>query len=354
MYESAAALYIVGIDISCANSAMPSVAILAVEDCYVSCAAGFADVLQAANAHLRHQQGADCRPFEWRFLSADGGPVAASNGLQFETQPYRWRARFDVVVIPAIHYPGFKPFVRFLDRQTTTYEWLRAQWNAGAWIAANCTGTFMLAQSGLLDGRTATTTWWLDRQFRSRYPKVDVQFRSALTEADRLVCAGATATYLLQAIRMVDRFMGSSIASQCAKSMLIDVSHTGQIPYLPLLTETNHADSVVERAQGWLQRNMARDIAMSDLARAVAVSERTLLRRFGAATGQTPLGYLQAVRLQAARALLESGDMTVQSIATQVGYSDASSFSRLFRQSIGLSPGSYRRRFQSPAHHDQR
>jgi transcriptional regulator GlxA family with amidase domain len=95
---------------------------------------------------------------------------------------------------------------------------------------------------------------------------------------------------------------------------------------------------------------MARDIAMSDLARAVAVSERTLLRRFGAATGQTPLGYLQAVRLQAARALLESGDMTVQSIATQVGYSDASSFSRLFRQSIGLSPGSYRRRFQSPAH----
>lgn len=131
--------------------------------------------------------------------------------------------------------------------------------------------------------------------------------------------------------------------------MLIDVSHTGQIPYLPLLTATNHADSVVERAQGWLQKNMARDITMSDLARKVAVTDRTLLRRLGAATGQTPLGYLQAVRLQAARALLEAGDMTVQSIATQVGYSDTSSFSRLFRQSMGLSPGAYRRRFQSPA-----
>jgi len=143
--------------------------------------------------------------------------------------------------------------------------------------------------------------------------------------------------------------MGPGIASQCAKSMLIDVSHTGQIPYLPLLTATNHADSVVERAQGWLQKNMARDITMSDLARKVAVTDRTLLRRLGAATGQTPLGYLQAVRLQAARALLEAGDMTVQSIATQVGYSDTSSFSRLFRQSMGLSPGAYRRRFQSPA-----
>ena len=267
---------------------MPSVAILAVEGCYVSCAAGFADVLQAANAHLRQQQGPGCRPFEWSFVSAEGGPVAASNGMHIETQPLGWRRWFDVVVVPAIHYPGFKPFVRFLDQQTTTYEWLRSQWNAGAWMGANCTGTFMLAQSGLLDGRAATTTWWLDRQFRSRYPKVDLHFRSVLTETDRLVCAGATATYLLQAIRMVDRFMGPHIASQCAKSMLIDISHTGQIPYLPLLTETDHADSVVERAQGWLQKNMAQDITMPDLARAMAVSDRTLLRRFGAAIGQTP------------------------------------------------------------------
>jgi transcriptional regulator GlxA family with amidase domain len=325
---------------------MPYVAILVVEGCYASCAAGFADVLQVANVHLRHQQGAGCRPFECAFVSPDGGPVATSNGVQIETQPYGSRRRFDVITIPAIHYPGFKPFVRFLDQQTKTYEWLRAQWKAGAWIGANCTGTFMLAQSALLDERAATTTWWLNQQFRSRYPKVDLHFRSALTEVDRLICAGATATYLLQAIRIVDKLMGPTIASQCAKSMLIDVSHTGQVPYLPLLTETKHADSVVERAQHWLHKNMAKDISMSDLARAIAVSERTMARRFVAAIGQTPLEYLQAVRLQAARALLETGDMTVQSVAAQVGYSDASSFSRLFRQGVGLSPGSYRRRFQ--------
>ena len=326
---------------------MPDVAILVVEGCYASCAAGFADVLQVANVHLRHQQGAGAgsRAFACAFVSPDGGPVATSNGVRIETQPYG-RRRFDVITIPAIHYPGFKPFVRFLDRQRKTYDWLRGQWKAGAWIGANCTGTFMLAQSALLDGRAATTTWWLNQQFRSRYPRVDLHFRSVLTEVDRLICAGATATYSLQAVRIVDQFMGPTIASQCAKSMLIDVSHTGQVPYLPLLTETKHADSVVERAQHWLQKHMASDITISDLARAIAVSERTMARRFVAAIGQTPLAYLQAVRLQAARAMLETGDMTVQSIAAQVGYSDASSFSRLFRQGVGLSPGSYRRRFQ--------
>jgi transcriptional regulator GlxA family with amidase domain len=325
---------------------MPFVAILAVEGCYASCAAGFADVLQAANAHLRQQQGTGGRPFDWSFVAAARGPVAASNGMHIETRPLGWRRQFDIVVVPAIHYPGFKPFVRFLDQQTATYQWLRSQWNAGAWIGANCTGTFMLAQSGLLDGRAATTTWWLDRQFRSRYPKVDLQYRSVLTETDRLVCAGATATYLLQAVRMVDRFLGPRIASQCAKSMLIDISHTGQIPYMPLLTESKHADSIVDRAQDWLQKNFARDVAMRDLARAVSVSDRTLVRRFGAAVGQTPIAYLQAVRLEAARALLEAGDMPVQAVAAQVGYNDASSFSRLFRKGVGLSPGAYRRRFQ--------
>jgi transcriptional regulator GlxA family with amidase domain len=328
---------------------MPCVAILCVDGCYVSCAAGFADVLQAANAHVRQQQGVASQAFEWRFVSAAGGAVAASNGMSLATEMLGSRKRFDVVVVPAIHYPGFKPFIRFLDAQAAIYQWLRAQWDAGAWIGANCTGTFLLAQSGLLDERAATTTWWLDRQFRSRYPKVDLHYRSVLTETDRLVCAGATATYLLQAIRIVELSMGPHIASQCAKSMLIDVSRTGHIPYLPLLTPAKHADSMVERAQHWLQKHMAHDVSISDLARELAVSDRTLVRRFSAAVGESPLAYLQAVRLDAARSLLEAGDMSVQSVALQVGYSDPSSFSRLFRQGFGLSPGAYRRRFQLTA-----
>lgn len=325
---------------------MVQVAILAVDSCYVSCAAGFADVFQAANAHVRQQQGPKGRAFAWSFVSPGGGPVAGSNGLPLATQPLGARDAYDIIVIPAIHYPGFKPFVQFLDAQARLYDWLRSQWHGGAWVGANCTGTFLLAQSGLLDGRRATTTWWLDRQFRTRYPRVNLEYRSALTEAERLVCAGATATYMLQAIRFVERFVGPELASQCAKSMLIDASQTGHVPYMPLLAPARHGDSLVERAQHWLQQHLGDAVTLPALASALAVSERTLARRFAAAAGTTPLGYLQAVRLDAARALLEASDLPVQSVAAQVGYSDASSFTRLFRNGFGMSPGAYRSRFR--------
>lgn len=328
---------------------MPRVAVLAVAGCYASCAAGYVDVFQAANAHLGQPWaapgGGGYQPFEWRFVSALGGPIIASNGMRIESERFDDEC-FDIVVIPAIHYPGFHAFTRLLDHLGETYAWMRAQWGAGAWMGTHCSGGFILAQSGLLDGRVATTTWWLDRQFRSRYPKVDLQFRSALTEADRLLCASAMATHLLQAIRFVDLFMGRAIAAQAAKSMMIDTSETGQIPYLPILTETRYNDFVVERAQQWLQKHMARDVSIADLARDVAVSERTLARKFAAAIGQTPLGYLQMLRLAAARALLEAGDLSVDAIVNQVGYEDASSFSRLFKREIGISPGAYRQRFR--------
>lgn len=325
---------------------MPRAAILTFDGCYVSSAGGFADILQIANSHLRRQQGAAAAQFEWHFVSSSGNPIVASNGLQLQTQKLEPRERYDLVFIPSLNYGGQRQFDQILDRLADTSDWLVAQWRAGAWIAANCTGTFILAQTGLLDGRTVTTTWWLERQFRARYPKVDLQIRTVITESDRLVCAGASASYLLQAIRIIERFSGPAIASQTAKSSLIDVSQTSQVPYLPLLAERAHSDSLVERAQHWLQSNMTEELRISELAEALAISDRTLIRRFKAALDQTPLAYLQDLRLEAARALLETGDLSVEVIGGQVGYNDTSSFSRLFRQRIGMSPGAYRRRFQ--------
>lgn len=284
---------------------MPRVAILCFEGSYLSCIAGFADVLGVGDVHLQAVGTKARDAFACSFLSETGGPVATSGGLLVATEPQAHDTVFDVVLIPAIHYPGYPRFAGFLDELRATYGWLRAQRAGGAWIGANCTGTFVLAQSGLLDGRAATTTWWLARQFRSRYPRVDLNFRSVLTEADRLLCAGATATYMLQAIRIIHAFHGPAIAAQCARTMLIDVSQTGQLPYLPLLTETSHKDALVARAQGWLEANMTQPITVRALAEAMSVSERSLLRRFGAAIDQSPLAYLQSLRLQAARALLD-------------------------------------------------
>ena len=326
---------------------MPRAAILAFDGCYASSAGGFADILQIANAHLKLEGAPAAALFEWRFVSPSGEPAVASNGLPLATHKLGPRERYDLVFVPSFHYGGHRQFDAFLGRQADACAWLVSQWKAGAWVAANCTGTFILAQTGLLDGRAATTTWWLERQFRARFPKVDLQLRPVLTEVDRLICAGASASYLIQTVRVIERFAGPGIAAQCAKAMLIDVSQTSQIPYLPLLAHRAHSDALVHRAQHWLQSNMAKDLRISALADTLAVSDRTLIRRFRSVLDQTPLAYLQDLRLEAARALLETSALNVEDVACQVGYSDTSSFSRLFRQRVGMSPGAYRGRFQA-------
>ena len=324
-------------------------AILALEGCYASSLTGFADVLQVANAHLRMQHGAGgialARPFEWQFVSLGGRPVTACNGLSIGVNTALGEDVFDVVFIPGLYYAGRSAFGCLLATSTPQSEWLATQWQGGAVLAANCTGTFVLAETGLLNGRTATTTWWLERVFRARYPEVSLQPRAMVTEVDRLCCAGASASYLLQAVRMVEHFCGPGIAALTAKTMLIDTSQTTQLPFLPLQTEADHGDAMVARAQHWLQKHLGDAVKLPALASSLAVSERTLIRRFNSVLGATPLSYLQKLRTQTARTLLESSDLSVEAIARHVGYQNTGSFSRLFREHVGMTPGTYRNRF---------
>ncbi len=325
---------------------MPVAAILGFDDAYASVLGGFADMLQVANAHMHKQGARDAALFEWHFLSADGQPVRASNGLELAMRPLPPRRQYDLVFIPSVHCRGWQPFQSFLGRQQVVREWLIQQWRQGAWISANCTGTFLLADTGLLDQRVATTTWWLEQQFRERFPKVELQMRPAVTESERLVCGGAHATFLLQAIRVLTHFTGKAVALQCARSMLIDLTQTTQTPLQPLIGDHSHNDALIHKAQKWLQDHMTEAVRITDLAQKLAVSERTLIRRFNAVLGQSPLTYLQHLRIDTARALLEAGDLSAEQIALYVGYNDVSSFSRLFRDRVGFTAGAYRARFQ--------
>jgi transcriptional regulator GlxA family with amidase domain len=320
-------------------------ALLSLDGCYVSALGGFADVLQVANAHLRMRDGEQGQRFEWHFVSLNGESVTCSNGLRLSTE--RLGANWDLVFIPSLFYGGAKAFDGTLKACATFIPWLQRQWEAGAVLAANCTGTFLLAETGLLDGREATTTWWLEQQFRERYPRPKLRMQPVLTEVDRLSCAGASASFLLQAVKMVERFAGKSIATQCAGSMLIDVSQTQQLPYLSLLAERDHADPLVHRAQQWLLKHLAKPVRLEALVDHLSVSERTLIRRFRDALDLSPMMYLQNLRMDAARAMLTGADLPVQQIAMLVGYSDTSSFTRLFRTRVGLSPTEYRTRFRS-------
>lgn len=327
---------------------MPIVAILSFDDSYASVVGGFADMLQVANAHMSKQGMPSAGLFEWHFLSQNGLSVRASNGLELATRSLPQGQYYDLVFIPSLHYRGWEVFRQFLENQADVRDWLVKQWLHGAWLCANCTGTFLLAETGLLNNKVATTTWWLEERFRERFPQVDLQVRPAVTESDRLVCGGAHATFLLQAIHVLNKFAGKAIAMQCAHSMLIDLTQTTQTPLQPLIADRTHNDPLVQRAQKWLQDHLAEQVRITDLAQRLAVSERTLIRRFNAVLEQSPLTYLQNLRIDTARALLEAGDLSTERIAQYVGYSDISSFSRLFRERVGFTPGAYRAKFQLP------
>lgn len=326
-------------------------AILAIEGCYASSLAGFGDVLHVTNAHLSRQQykkgSAIARPFAWQFVSHKGRPVTACNGLALNAAAPLPEEKLDVIFIPGLYYSGQDTFERMLEAAEPQREWLKAQWREGAVLAANCTGTFLLAETGLLHGRQATTTWWLERLFRERYPGVNLQLKSMVTEQDRLWCAGASASYLLQAVRMVEHFCGANMATLTAKTMLIDTSQTTQLPYLPLQMETVHSDTMVAKAQHWLLKHFAEEVSLPELAAELSVSVRTLIRHFNSVLGTTPLTYLQNLRMEISMTLLESGDLSIEEIANQVGYQNASSFTRLFRKQVGSTPAAYRNRFAS-------
>lgn len=327
---------------------MPTAGILCFEGCYASVVGGFADLMQVANAHLR-KSAPQAALYTWDFLSASGGAVHASNGLEFSTKAIPPRKKYDVLFIPSFHYRGKNELTKFLDRCAPAVQWLTEQWTQGAYLAANCTGTFVLASTGLLDNRRATTTWWLEQSFRDQFPEVQLEMHPLVTEEDRLICAGAHAAFLTQTVRVLSQFSGAAIAAQCARSMLIDVTQSTQTMLLPLMSDRAHNDALVHQAEAWLHKRMHSDVHLSELADDLAVTQRTLTRRFQSACGQSPLAFLQNMRIDAARALLETGSLSIEQICTYVGYADTSSFTRLFREKVGLTPGAYRDRFNSPS-----
>ena len=159
-------------------------AIVAIDGCYSSSLAGFADVLQAANSHLRRYEGTSgsdiSRTFEWEFVSLVSQRVTACNGLPITPVRSPATKPYDLVFIPGIYYDGREAFSQLLKDAAPLCSWLEEQWEAGSMLAANCTGTFILAETGLLSGRDATTTWWLEKLFRTRYPKVKLKLKVQL------------------------------------------------------------------------------------------------------------------------------------------------------------------------------
>ncbi len=214
-------------------------------------------------------------------------------------------------------------------------------------VSASCYGTFVLAESGLLDGMEATTTWWKEAEFRTRYPAIRLDADRALVDGGRCLTAGAMTAHTDLTLHVLRRLYGAELARKVAGIMLVDGARTSQRPFMAL--PRSFADSLVQQAADWLAAHSEEPLSAQALAAALNVSYRTLHRRFDAAAGMAPLAYLQALRVEQAKELLEGTSLSLERVVERVGYSDVPAFRRLFLRSVGLSPAQYRQRFRRPA-----
>ena len=223
--------------------------------------------------------------------------------------------------------------------------WIRRWYMRGASIAAICTGVSVVAEAGLLDGRPATTHWALVDQFRARYPRILWQPERFVTESDRIFCGGGVYSAIDLSLYLVEKYCGHEVAVETAKALLLESPRTWQSTYGTAPPRSAHDDDAIQKAQAWLFRNFKDEVRVEQLAAKVGMSPRNFARRFTSATGETPLGYLHRLRIDAARHLLEAGKKGVADVSEAVGYRDLAFFRRLFKRHTGTAPRAYRARF---------
>jgi transcriptional regulator GlxA family with amidase domain len=220
--------------------------------------------------------------------------------------------------------------------------WL-AKWHAdGARIASSCTGAFLVADAGLLDGRPATTHWLFADELRRRYPAVRVTADQMIVDNGDVITSGGATAFLNLVLYLVERFAGHDRANLAARVLLVDGHRASQLPYIAFGRERAHDDVIVHQVQQHIDSHLGEPLRIAGLAASFGLSERTLSRRFAAATGRGPRAYIQHARVQYARRLLETAGDPVDQVRRRAGYSDPAAFRRVFKQATGLSPSGYR------------
>jgi transcriptional regulator GlxA family with amidase domain len=319
------------------------VTILFLDGGHMSTAVGPLEVFRDAGVLWgRLTGGAEDPRFRVRCASTRGKRVAG--GAPYAVHPQeslRRITRTDLVFVPSVGVD----FEGAIARNHAVIRFLRRMHERGARLAAVCSGVALLAASGLLDGKPATSHWALVPQLRERFPAVDWQPDALVTESEGIYCGGGVHAALDLALFLVERLCDRETAVECSRALLIDMPRACQTGFAVLPIGRRHGDGAVARAEDWILRHSSEAIGFEALARQLGMSPRNFIRRFKEATGLVPMEYLQRLRVHAARRYLEDEQTTVQQVAGAVGYGDAAFFRAVFRRHTGLSPADYRRRF---------
>jgi transcriptional regulator GlxA family with amidase domain len=322
---------------------MKRITILAMFNTMGSTVIGPMDIFYQAGVVWNYFRGEKPRPyFETRMVSVNGKPLRCLNGTTIIPDG----SIDDVDSTDLIVISSILNIVKTMKYECAVIDWLRQHYRSGAHLASICTGAFVLAETGLLDGKTATTHWGSADEFRRRYPRIDLKPERLVTDEGDLFCSGGMNAGADLALYLVEKYCGHEVALQSSKAMISDIGRTLQAPYSIFQFQKDHQDARILAVQKLMEAHFDREHPYEALASKSGMSKRTFERRFKAATGDTPLVYLQRVRIEAAKGMLESRNLSLDEISYRVGYQDSNAFRKIFLRQIGLLPSEYRKRFQ--------
>ncbi len=322
-----------------------TISLLALNDCLSSGITGIVDTFNIANILWMTSPENNGAPlFNTEIVSVTGEPVVTNGGITLSTSKSISEVEeTDLIMVPAL----LMPFDLKSEKVMTALEWIKKSYDKGTTIASTCTGSFLVAETGLLNGKTATTNWHFANMFKQNYPEVNLRIDKMVTEDKNILTSGAATAFLNLCLYFVKKYGSNKLASLVAKTMLIDPDKQSQAPYMLHDFWKSHLDTQILSAQNWMEKNFANKISIDEIADQAGISHRHFKRRFKKATNETPLAYLQHLRIEKAKQLLESSLETINEITWQVGYEDINSFRRLFKKNTGVSPKEFRNKFSA-------
>jgi len=319
---------------------------LAFDGCQASGLTSPFDVFNVINT-LWQQQCGGSDLYECRLVSHKGELVTCSNGMRLQVDDALDEVSgADLIIVPGIHHFDVQTLIKKLQSLDKECLWLKQQLKKGITVTANCSGVFMLAETGVLANHEATTAWWLAELFRKRYPAIKLRGDQLLVKNANTFTTGSMTANMGVMLQVVEQQVGRQLAQSCARTMLIDGSQNFASPYFFMQNQTDHQDSLVLAVESRLQQEIALPLDMERLAGLHSVSVRTLSRRFKKANGMSLSDYFQHLRLEYTKLLLETTSLSIEQVVERVGYNSQSSLLRLFKQRLGISPSQYRKEFQ--------
>jgi len=310
---------------------------------HMSSIAGSFEILTRANLYW---QKAGNRPLmEIRIAGFDTEPKSNTGFFSvFPTDILKIK-KTDLLIIPSLSHD----YENVIRKNKELINWIREQHKRRAEIASICTGAFLLAATGLLDGKICSTHWSAAADFRRMFPNIHLQPDKLITAAQGIYTNGGAYSFLNLVLFLVEKYFDRQTAILCSKVFQIDIDRTSQSPFFIFQAQKNHGDELICEAQNYIEENLSEKISFEVLASKLAISRRNFDRRFIRAVGNTPVEYLQRVKVEFAKKILEKGRKSIFEVMDEVGYSDDKAFREVFKKIAGLSPLDYRAKYNKEA-----